>query len=93
MSSDSHRSSHATAWTLSLLIGLPLLYVLTLPPLIICVVGHPGTSPSHMAPKWLEVYAAPANWLFRHTPLSTPLKNYFDWYFDQFAPPTSPLAP
>jgi hypothetical protein len=65
--------SHAMGWTLAVL-AVPVLYVLTLPP--IAVIGmRLGVDK-----RWVDVYAAPANWLYSETPLRKPLDTYGAWW-------------
>jgi hypothetical protein len=78
MSSERPGKSHAVAWTLSILAAV-VLYVMSVTPLsCICLHGKYGSRSE--IPDWFIAYAAPADWLYEHTPpLQQPLDAYADW--------------
>lgn len=69
--------SHATAWTFALLLALPLLYLLSVPPVVIFTLKPRGSLPF---PRFLKLYTTPYDWLHDHTPLEDPLHDYFGWW-------------
>jgi hypothetical protein len=71
----SPRSPLAT-WVLCLA-AIPVLYVLSLPPIFYLTVEE-GVS---TVPRWLELYSKPFDWLVEHTPLKMPLRRYADWCY------------
>lgn len=75
--SGSVSSSHALAWGVVALVALPLVYLLSVPPLLSCSLR------SDVLPmNWVEWYGKPYDWLFEHTPLQGPLLRYADWWLD-----------
>ena len=82
-SSISHSSSrfHALGWTLALLFAVPVLYLLSVPPLA-CYLQYPaGRSSQHS--EALEVYYKPADWLWLHAPPARePMNSYASWWQD-----------
>jgi hypothetical protein len=75
--SASARSPHAIPWALTLVIGLPLLYLLSVAP-VQWLTFHYGRYP--VAPAWLLHYSEPAEWVQEHTPLKRPLGAYAEWW-------------
>lgn len=73
-SSRSH--SHLTTWMISLL-AVPVLYVLTFPPLVMSVM-KPHSTP----PRWLVVYGGPIQWMHGNMPIQKPLNAYAKWWAD-----------
>lgn len=71
-------------WTLALL-AVPVLYVLTFPPIAIAsfhLRGYAGAS-------WVGVYSVPYAWAGEYTPLREPLRWYAEWWVSitGFEPP------
>jgi hypothetical protein len=64
------------AWTIALL-TVPVLYVLTFPPLVILMQNL-----HNMPDRWFEIYAAPISWMHRNTPASKPMEDYAKWWAD-----------
>ena len=75
---DAQSHTRWVAWTLSLL-AVPVLYLLSVPPLVIWVIDLGGLGTITTAPRWLELYVIPADWLYQNTPLREPLDAYGDW--------------
>lgn len=71
--SETKAKSHAVAWTLALL-ALPLLYLLSFPPLSQCLIL------TNRGDSWLASYSAPYRWLEKRTPLKTALHGYDKWW-------------
>jgi hypothetical protein len=69
--------SHATAWTIALLF-VPVLYVLSVPPVLMVTdrVAAPSMDPFAPLPTWPGNYGRPYRWLHDNTPLKTPLTAY-----------------
>jgi hypothetical protein len=67
--------SQATFWTVSLL-AVPVVYVLTFPPIVILSYNLAG----HLGASWMAVYSVPYAWLVEHTPLHGLLRWYGDWW-------------
>ena len=73
---------HAKVWALTVLLGLPLLYILSVPP--VCYYAVQSGQYRHVPPPWLRRYAYPYNWLCAHTPLREPLYAYLEWWVPYF---------
>lgn len=69
--------SHPTAWTIVVLILLPILYLLSVPPAVIFTMKGSSSLPTQ---RRVQLYAAPSHWLQAHTPLAEPLDRYFEWW-------------
>ena len=87
MSSGTNSTPHAVTWTwLLVLLGVPMLYFLSVPPLVCTVHYVPVTSTATsfpvQPPDWLIAYATPYEWFAENTPLRRPLEAYADWCFD-----------
>ena len=69
-------STHgAKGWTL-LILAVPVLYVLTFPPMLILALRRAGGAPS----QWIIGYAMPYAALSRTRPLTDPLEKYSRWW-------------
>ncbi len=73
MSAARSGKSHAAAWTLSIL-AVPVLYLLSVPPLCYGRVLPAG---------WVAPYAAPFEWLGNNTVLGKLLGPYNSWWLDR----------
>lgn len=75
--------SHATAWTVSVL-AAPLLYLLTLPPLVIAT----GTRHARGVARadFMEPYLVPWQWVARNTPLQPLMSDYYEWWMEVLMP-------
>ena len=73
---QSSDASHASMW-ITLIVAVPLLYLLTLPAVVAMVVpiGSSGPGPSH----WLNIYVAPAVWLSEMDVFSKLYNPYCEW--------------
>lgn len=74
MSARNSRKSHA-AWTLSIFL-MPVLYVLSVPPLALCFPHSTNLIP---------VYMIPYVYLRNHTPLERMLDKYGGWWMERFS--------
>jgi hypothetical protein len=82
MSEEPRRKSHALWWGPSLLLAVPLLYVLSVPPLAAYRWRHklgPFSSGDPRAPA-VRAYYQPWIWLHDNTVLKKPMDDYFHWY-------------
>ena len=73
MSAGHSGKSHVTTWILAI-IAMPVMYVLTTPPLYCCLVNC-----HHAADPWITRYMVPFGWVEKDTPLRKPLAAYFNW--------------
>jgi hypothetical protein len=71
----------AKAWTL---LTVVVLYLLSVGPLF--AVCHRAKLIEPFAPRWLELYAAPEDWLIEHTPLGIPLLEYNAFWTTRLLP-------
>jgi hypothetical protein len=72
-------------WTLSLL-AVPVLYLLSVPPVVYWTAKHSGT---FRAPPWAESYAEPYLWILQtapDSPVSAWLYDYLRWWDRKFFP-------
>jgi hypothetical protein len=85
MSTDRSGRSHALAWIVTVLVAVPVLYVLTFPVVMWYAYwkDHTGDH-SPREPRWLLTYSVPYVYLARETPLSHPLVSYYDWVLVKF---------
>lgn len=81
MNNEPSRKSHAIAWTLPV-IAVPVLYVLTLPPIGFLATAHFASSEKVME-SW-NGYIVPYNWLEAQTPLQRPLGAYMKFWRERF---------
>jgi hypothetical protein len=83
--------SHAVAWVLSLL-AVPVLYLLSVPPLYCGITTNWGRRLPNHPPAWVMHYKEPFQWLYDHTPLQRPLDDYVLWWRRAFLKhvPTAP---
>lgn len=75
--------SHAAAWTVSVL-AAPLLYLLTLPPLVIAT-GTPHRHGVQVA-EGLKPYCLPWGWLAKNTPMHSVMADYYEWWMEALLP-------
>ena len=78
MSHDSSRKGHAAVWV-TVAVVIPLLYLLSVPPLHIHYRQSGVTNPDPFTaspPPWAERYMEPYVWLCGHGPLRYPLAQY-----------------
>jgi hypothetical protein len=93
VSGSKSKNSAVTLWTV-VLIAVPLLYVLTYPPIhcwrLRWITSQPGynelLSVVDMG-KGFNAYAWPYKTLSWNTPLQKPLDRYMAWWWDRFFPP------
>jgi hypothetical protein len=62
---------------LMVLVGVPLVYVLTLP-VVVSITLKVDPQSGIRPPHWLRTYAAPLG-LLEHTPLKGPVRAYLEW--------------
>jgi hypothetical protein len=68
------------SWTLALL-AVPVLYVLTLPPIFLLAQPRKASyGVPHRPPRWLMVYATPYLWV-EETPVGYLLNQYGEWWW------------
>jgi hypothetical protein len=73
------QKSHTKAWIVAML-GVPVLYLLSVPPLIIGTLSATAThNEEEASPRWAKLYGGPYDWLAGNTPLRKPLSGYADW--------------
>ena len=78
MGEATHAKSHAWLWTIAVIIALPLLYVLSIGPMI--YLTKKGYLPESIADK-METFYQPLGWLADHTSLvGEPLDAYAGWW-------------
>ena len=72
--SGNEAESHTAVWVFSAVILLPILYVLSIGPVIAIAekFDHPHEP--------YQVFYAPVGWLHDHTPLQGPLRKYASWW-------------
>lgn len=68
------------AWWVGALVLVPLIYLLTIPPLVFVSIRHASRSGAPRIPEWIGVYAAPYDWAMDHTPLAGALEAYGAWW-------------
>ncbi|RBP36978.1 hypothetical protein DES53_115119 [Roseimicrobium gellanilyticum] len=81
-SSDADGSSYTRglAWGLCLLVAVPVLYLLSVPPVVIYALDVAPRPPGvYGPPKWLVVYVAPAEWMITGTSFEDPMRKYSEW--------------
>jgi hypothetical protein len=78
--------SHWAGWTLALL-AVPVVYVLTLPPIVLTLGNSYGWGRTSPTPKWLTLYAAPGMWLYKESPLQPVLTTYALWWSSKIQKP------
>jgi hypothetical protein len=81
MSAERSGKSHAIAWTLSIF-AVPVLYVLTLPPIFFFVEMHFTSSPG--IEEFMNTYCEPYGWLVDQKALQKPLRAYADFWRAKF---------
>lgn len=69
------RKGSSATW-ISLLVALPILYVLSIGP--VAYLTLTGAMPASV-PSWTRQFYAPLDWL-EHTPLRQPLDSYMAWW-------------
>lgn len=84
----SGKSHHVKVWLLIVLVGLPLLYVLSVPPICSYAIHYGRYRRAHSPPRWLEKYMHSYLWLHVHTPLRKPLADYFSLWVPHLRLPT-----
>ena len=99
MSGDRPGKSHAAAWAVALLIAVPLLYLLSVPPLV--RYSEHSASSDHVivvqkirlypVSPTLYYYHVPYKWLAEHTVLETPLDAYMAFWIPPLAVSMPPL--
>jgi hypothetical protein len=77
--------SRWVGWVLCL-VAVPVIYVLSLPPLFWGMVYDRG-GPHGELPKWFEMYAMPGLWLYDKSSL---LQNYAGWWAKRWEPGIGP---
>jgi hypothetical protein len=83
--SSAERSSAWKGWLLALVM-VPVVYMLSVPPVVLVVLFDRKTG-SYMGnePAWLSWYAAPGDWVYTNVSvLQKPLSGYFDWCFKMY---------
>jgi hypothetical protein len=78
MSAERSGNSHAGAWALAVFVAMPVLYLLSVPPLIHYSL-HPVSFPWGTelgVSLWVHNYSRPYDWVETNTPLKTPLFKY-----------------
>lgn len=95
MSAEREGKSHASTWTLAVLV-VPLLYLLSAPPIVgyfctessgtLQLGGRPALFVAVSKPRWVRLYYAPYAWLQANTPLHRPLDAYMQWSWSRQQP-------
>lgn len=67
MSAKQKGKSNAVAWTLTI-VAVPVLYVLSVPPIGLGYARLTGLGDDEEPPRWLTAYATPYAWLVDRTP-------------------------
>lgn len=86
MSAERRDGSHARAWAPWIAVGLPVLYLLSVPPCGLIdvnqrvVVSPPGREP-YVEMTWLDCYRQPYAWLSEKTPAGPALRAYERWFW------------
>jgi hypothetical protein len=78
MSAERSSKSHAMAWAVTVMVGVPLLYLLSVAPITALFRKSPHIPRN--AWTWLNNYCRPASWISRNTALRKPLNAYYDWW-------------
>jgi hypothetical protein len=80
MSTERSGKSHAPAWTLAIIIAIPVVYLLIAPPIFLFVVKDTiGTS--YGEPPWLTSFMTPC----RLVPENELYGHYIEWWKRRFA--------
>jgi hypothetical protein len=81
MSAVRSGKSHAMAWALALIVGLPVLYLLSCPFILQWGAYRDAGESCRISQKWLIQYYAPYHWAAstRAFGLGTVLENYEEW--------------
>ncbi len=90
MSEELPRKSHGVAWALAVFIAAPVLYLLSVPPVVIIAEKIAPVFPSKstsLPPKWAVDYAKLYGWLADNTPLKEPSRHYIGWWLDVLGEP------
>jgi hypothetical protein len=88
MSAEHETRSHGLRWAI-LVLSVPVLYVLTFPPIVNATQKY--FSHSERAMKFMVAYTAPYNLLLEQKPLHNPLVAYWDFWGEWLShPPPSP---
>jgi hypothetical protein len=88
MNDKSSPTSRATLWAVMALFALPVLYVLSAPPVAFYSVRWTLARDPHFLRSgssdldWLRYYCMPYEWLTQVPPLRPPLERYRDWWLD-----------
>jgi hypothetical protein len=89
MSGKGSGKSHAKIWVLVALVGLPLLYLLSVPPLYREAIYSGRYQRVENLPHWLtDCYGYPYTWLHVRTPLRKPLADYLHLWVPGLMLPT-----
>jgi hypothetical protein len=71
-------------WTTAIVL-MPVVYLLSLPPMVLSVVCDRKTGIFTPEPTWLKWYVAPGNWLYENMPLAKkPLDSYGTWWLRMY---------
>ena len=84
---ESRAHSRWVGWTLALL-AVPVLYVLTAPPIVYSGFTGRKLGPLTIDQGWALAYGKPYKWMAAHTPLQGLLKSYQAWWIVRFNTPS-----
>lgn len=78
---------HVLTWAVTILVVVPVLYLLSVPPVVYGMFMHRLTAPStYLRPEWAYVYARPYHWISSNTPLRGPLSAYDEYWQKMLLP-------
>jgi hypothetical protein len=81
MRTERSGKSYALAWTVAMF-AMPVLYLLSIAPLAVLterMSGLPRTGHYRAPPRWLQIYCAPGDWVYKNTPLRDTQRAYALW--------------
>jgi hypothetical protein len=92
MSAEPSGESHPIAWTALVMLGVPLLYLLSVPPIwyLDLKTHKPVPGSLYLGSAKTLTYCGPYMDLRNNTPLQGPLNAYLHWWWEQFFP-SSPI--
>lgn len=83
MSARRSGKSHSIVWTVAIFIGVPVLYLLSVPIVANLSLRTPSAGSPYITgprPRWLELYVIPSEWVYEHAPpLRQPMREYAMW--------------
>ena len=79
MNTEPNSKHHPVAWTLAILVAIPVVYLLAIPPALFGYMIASG-APLHSAPPWTRVYLKPYSWFCENSLAKEPCRAYVTWW-------------